>query len=489
MHGPAGPRAGLYAVLLLAALYPGRPAVDPSGLIEPEQVADARPVLVQDTSPRWVVGIAALKGADLAPERRYLIYSIPLLIKENLESVRFHRFSEEESEAYRRRLLELSLRRQCDRIDSIRRTREKAFFLSGTAYRPDSFRGELRREEAVLASLKELDAEELSFPEEKELEILRGEELGDLLAAPRYSAGEAARKHGLDLLIWGELEEIQGYLYVRLMGYHAALGREIFCYEDAARVEELFGVLQTLVRELGCAVRGMDCAYLTVVPSPPDSAVEINGRWMGAGRVEAVVENGEVSVRVTHPDREEALVQLRLEAKEVREVDVELAPKPRGHLSLRTIPEGAAVYMGAVWVGNTPLLIDAVPEGQQVLLKKEGYRDASFRLSPDSGDELALPLRKELYDEDAWQKRRRDRFYGSLGLFVLSVPVPLFLYSYAVDNAYAAMRFPEGTPEYDRFERRTEIFYYGYLGGLFVSATLFLNMGVDLLEYVRNAFL
>ena len=107
-------------------------------------------------------------------------------------------------------------------------------------------------------------------------------------------------------------------------------------------------------------------------------------------------------------------------------------------------------------------------------------------------DSIALrifELKKELYDEDAWQKRRRDRFYGSLGLFVLSVPLPLFLYSYAVDNAYAAMRFPEGTPTYDLFERRTEIFYYGYLGGLFISATLFLNMGVDLLEYVRNAFL
>lgn len=487
MPGPTGSKSCAGALLLLAAACLGWGGEGEEALIPTVEPTGGVAALLQDPSPAWTLGIAALEGRNLASENRYLLYSIPLLLKESLESVDSHRFDSEERAAYQRELHRLSLRLQSRRIEKIRDRREQDFWLDGDT--EETFAEEIRRQGEVYDLLKQLPVSEVPFPREKPIHLKEGREMGDLLAPPQYSVSEYARKQALDVLVWGELEEIQEYLYLRVVGYHRVLDRELFRYEDAATVEELHAALDNVRREFGCSVRGGGCAFLTVTPAPADGAVEINGRWMGTGEVRgAPVEAGEAVVTVSRTGYLTASVQIDLAPGEEKTLAVELVSAARRTVSLTSTPPSAAVYLGAVWIGKTPLLLDVPSNRGRLVLKKEGYRDAGTFVGPASPGELSVSLDRRLYDEETWQRKRRDRFYASFAVFALSVPFPLYLYNYAVDNAYATVRTVVGSPEYDRLRRRTDLYYYGYLGTLYVSLTLFLNMGLDLWEYVKNAF-
>jgi hypothetical protein len=93
-------------------------------------------------------------------------------------------------------------------------------------------------------------------------------------------------------------------------------------------------------------------------------------------------------------------------------------------------------------------------------------------------------LRKQILDELYWQEKKRDTFYTSLGIWAVSLPFPIFLYGYAVDNARAANRSVVGSDDYNKFRRNTEFTYAGYFATLFISVTLFVKMFINMLEYV-----
>jgi hypothetical protein len=440
----------------------------------------------QDT---WVVGIASLKGVNLSAQNRYLVHSIPLLFMESIQNAIIHRFTAEEKNRYGIQRREAALREQRKKIREIKDRQEREFFQSGGEYQREPFAAELQRAYAKLDSLKAEEADTVSPPGEVGVILRQGQEIGGLMSPPVFSPAEYARMHNLDLFFWGEIEEIQEYLLVRIYGYHTLLSETAFRYEDAATVESLSGMLEAMTEQVARDVRGGDTATLTIVTEPPGCTVEINGRWLGSGPLERVaVDPGEAAVRVSRTGYREALAALSLEPGEERELVVSLSPLDLQEVRISSLPSGANVYLGALWQGTTPLTLAVPPEKQHLLVKKEGYREEGLLASPEMPEEVTVALKQELFDEGAWQKRRRDIFYGSLGAFALSLPVPLFLYSLAVDSAYAGLRETIGSPAYDTFIRRTELFYYGYLGTLFVSVTLFINMGVDLLEYVSRAF-
>ena len=108
----------------------------------------------------------------------------------------------------------------------------------------------------------------------------------------------------------------------------------------------------------------------------------------------------------------------------------------------------------------------------------------AFQPKEDTPEAVRLTLRKALLDEPAWLEKKRDTFYISLGLWFVSLPFPIFLYGYAVDNAEAALRSVPGSSQYQQFYRQTELTYYAYGATLFVSIALFVKMLNDLIEYV-----
>ncbi len=122
---------------------------------------------------------------------------------------------------------------------------------------------------------------------------------------------------------------------------------------------------------------------------------------------------------------------------------------------------------------------------------KENYYDSRLELSSTSPQNVETVLVSRGYDWEEETRLSRERFYRSFGLFSLSVGVPIILYGAYQD--YTGL-FPSGSvrpdlsdEERQRVVREGSALFYGYYGGIALSAGFFGNMIWRLVDYIRTA--
>jgi hypothetical protein len=206
-------------------------------------------------------------------------------------------------------------------------------------------------------------------------------------------------------------------------------------------------------------------------------------RGIGATRMR-FLPPGRVTVLVSAPGYIDEQRELILNPYEHQSLEIKLEQKETLAITLITNPEGADVYIDSRWSGITPLELDLLHADQRLLIKKEGFKDLVFDIDESTPPYVEFDLRRKILDELYWQEKKRDTFYSSLGIWAVSLPFPIFLYGFAVDNARAANRAATGSDEYNKFRRNMELTYAGYFATLFISVTLFVKMFLNMLEYV-----
>jgi hypothetical protein len=447
----------------------------------------------EETEKNWVVGFSSFKAIAVTKEHRYLVHSIPLLLREELRSLDLHCLGVEEKEAYRKDIVKNQIHNYLKDLEKIQQEEQDMLFSQDKdPYNPMEARKSLaelgRKKRAIRDAvqwLRELPRDRIAVTEEKPIVFEEGEEKGTLLFSPRLSPSGLAKRENLDFLVWGEVEEIQGYLFMKIRGYNSVLGREVYAYEIGGSPEELQTALEEAIYGLAEQILGRPWASLAVEPQPAGSSVIINEIFKGVGKIRArFLRPGRVRVLVRALGYIEQEREYMLSPYEKRAVSIELQQKQTIALTVTTHPEGADVYLDSRWSGITPLELDLVYPEQRLILKKEGFKDLVYDIDESTPSVLDLTLRKQILDEIYWQEKKRDSFYSSLGIWAVSLPFPIFLYGYAVDNARAANRSTPGTEEYKRFRRNTELTYAGYFATLFISVTLFVKMFLNMLEYV-----
>ena len=317
----------------------------------------------------------------------------------------------------------------------------------------------------------------------------------ELISRPLSLIIRALRNYweeGVNLLIWGSLEQVQGYLYLEIRALDAHLGREVFYWSDAAEPEELYDGMEEAAAGLSKVLWGRDWASLAVDTSPPGGEVYVSGTYAGRApvRLDYLVP-GTVEVRVQAEGYRTEVLRLDLEPfAEVRELVVleERTPDP---LQVTSTPSGAAVYDGSSWLGITPLSVRRPEEPSRVVLRLEGYPEQVVYLGPDSHPEITVSFALDDPAPAELQARRRDAFYTAFGIFALSVPLPLFFWG-ATNDAYSAFLLAATSATYDpaevdRLSGQVETYYNTYLATLGVSGALLVNMVIHLIRYVGAA--
>ena len=74
-------------------------------------------------------------------------------------------------------------------------------------------------------------------------------------------------------MIWGTLEEYEGYLYFEVYALSPHLGKEVFVYRNAVQPEEISYFLSDINQELAVIVLGSESASLTIHPEPMESEI------------------------------------------------------------------------------------------------------------------------------------------------------------------------------------------------------------------------
>jgi hypothetical protein len=163
--------------------------------------------------------------------------------------------------------------------------------------------------------------------------------------------------------------------------------------------------------------------------------------------------------------------------------------EPGDSFELDSEPEGAAVYEGSQWLGATPLSVGKPDDLNRFLLRKEGYLDFPLYAGPGVAETVTVPLTLDEIDPLQIQNQRRDELYRAFGFFALSIPIPIFCWGLVNDYLVGAQiaKNAGNDDEFDRMIRTGNGFYYGYWGTLAVSTSLFVNMMVRLVRYLRAA--
>jgi len=448
----------------------------------------------QDQEPFYRLGISAFQGRKASPENGYLAYSIPLLIKERLESVPRHFFKPQERWEHQRAVIRLEQRRLADKLSALRQERDELLFKSlNPRAREEALKaGDLRIEEAIrrLNYLRTLAPAEIAFPEQKPLAIQTGKQAGQLLDFPAFSPLLLARSEQVHLLVYGSFEEVQEYLYFEIRALDSVQEKEVFFYSDAGPKERLYALLEEALAGLTSQVYGAERSSLLVKPQPEDSDLFLAGKFAGRGpSLFEYLAPGQVELRASHPGYRDEARTLNPEAGGRLELELPLQRLEPELVEVRTQPPEAGVYLGSQWKGLSPLELEKTGLRERLLLRLEGYENASVYLDAETPPSFDIRLIEAGVDREEVQKRKKDRFYTAFGWLALSLPLPFFFYSITADYALAVGE-AQSAGSYEEASRLYRIgngYYYAYWGSLAVSGSLFINVVVRLIDYIGSA--
>lgn len=489
-------RALLYlltAMLVLPARWAPAQARAPSAAGTPVQPVLRPP---KDDRPGWAVGFAALEPLDLKPESLYLAYSIPLILREKLLSIREHRLSEDERRSHGQQLVNRKVREVSAQLVTRRRERD-ALAAGSTASQRELRDLQTKQEQIDLLTrevrfLEGLDPAQVEVKETKPVSFgsAAAPDSAGLLPSPRYSPLQAARVADLDLLVFGTIEQVDDVLFLTVRAIDFPRGRVLVEYQDAFGSADAYGSLAGLADALAGAILGREWGRLRVRSEPSDAQISVNGEFAGVGEAfVAFAPTGELEVSVERRGYLAVREAVSVTAGEQAEIGVVLVPAPEVMLTLTSSPLLADVYLDSRYVGRTPVELPRPAGLERVELRKEGFDGQAFHLSPQSPLDLQKVLRPSIYNPVERQKSEREGFYRAAGVWALTIPLPLFFWAVSLDQVTAFQAATLAGDAADQLELvvRYRRSYAGYLGGLFVNLSLFTNVIISLVRYVAAA--
>ncbi len=435
------------------------------------------------------VGFAAWGGGALEARDEYLRASLPLELRDRLSGAGERELADDERRALAASLARKRAQTLSTQLRDAARARDEVLFKA----LPEDERAkalaplEARRRELLEALLRmEQDLPHLQVLP-RAIPLLY--EPADLIEAPRYSVAAAGRKAGVDLIVWGRLEPLEGHLYWRVGCHSVLLDRELFAVEDVSSPQDIAAATAKAVAGLAEALLGRPWSSLTVASVPPGSRVRVDGRPQGIGPVDLrFLTPGPHEIEVSLEGYRTYTTTVFLEPFARQTVEATLEPLDARTVRLSSAPAGALVYRDSLYVGATPLDLALPPAGVVTYrLVADGYFDRYQSVDAAGPSSIEATLRRRLVDPSEWQEVRRRRFFRSLGAFALSIPIPIVSYAIALDSGLARQHTAPGTDEYDTLTRRAVIGTALWAGGIFASVVLGINMAADLREYIRYA--
>ena len=323
-----------------------------------------------DEQKTYRAAVAAFEAVTLTEDQEYLKTSIPQLLFERLSDIPSHRLSETEITRYRERLLRTAVVNAGKELASIILQRDQLIFSENTQSKIETDRTiydeKIAAQREKLAELQAMEASKIEVAAEKPLVFFTGTDQLLLNVSSKASPElmkSLSEKDKLDMIIYGSLEEIQGYLYIEVFVYSALSGKNLSVVQDAVATDNAFSVVDSLSEEVAQSVVGRPWGTLIINPVPITAEVYMNGMLAGVGQTTVkYLEPGEKTIVVRAEGYREESRTLELAVNKTETLSVELSEQPKRSLTITSRPIGADMYIGALWVGKTPATVEP-PEG------------------------------------------------------------------------------------------------------------------------------
>ncbi|MFI5368699.1 MAG: PEGA domain-containing protein, partial [Spirochaetia bacterium] len=317
--------------------------------------------------------------------------------------------------------------------------------------------------------------------------IKEGSGVGKLLDLPSVGSADYCAAQGLDLLVWGMLKEVQGYLLLEVWAFDATRGTIVLSSREAANRDQIYAFMPTVGKDLAGIILGREWTRLAFNPDPPGASLYVDDVLVASGVSPSLyLSPGTKTIRVSARGYREETRTVTLEPGQQFPLDVKLDKRIEGSVTVTSEPSGADLYVDSIWKGKTPVSVELPPSRSRGVLSLTGFYDLPFSIGPDSLEQLSFPLQMDVGARDLLQKRARNEFYVSFGLFAVSIVLPLFSYALAIDSVVHENEFllQGQTSQAASAHLNYQIYLGGYYAGMAVSAALFTWMIFRIVHYV-----
>lgn len=443
---------------------------------------------IEDVNETWRIGLSRFKSIDLEDENLYLTMNLPVLILEKIRICKDHFLSGEEKEGYRRNLLEELIDERENELHSLLNELDKLYFSERRS--EDTVKNFNERIEELrnqIEKLKEYPMEKIEVDDKKPVAVADGENSNELLEEMLFSPEYMAILYSLDMYIYGTIEEIEDYFFITVNVWNRALGEQQLEIKDAASKTGIQELGERIASQIVRIVLGRDWALLSIEVSPDEADIYLDGEYLGSGRVNnVIVEPGMHVVSVVSEQYTDRRIDYFVDKSKKNELFIELEKADIETVRIDSFPFGADVYDGSTWVGKTPVSIPKTEDLKRLIIKAPMFGTEKLTLSPDSPGDIFLRLSPFKMDTDMYIEKKRDEFYRAAGFFVLTFPLPFFLYSMSVDYAsgYVISSQNNDTEGMTKNLQRSTVAYHTYLGSLVVVVSMLINTVVNLAEYI-----
>ncbi|MAG13302.1 MAG: hypothetical protein CMN78_01770 [Spirochaetales bacterium] len=450
-------------------------------------IPPAHGINIRDKRLSWRVGVAEFTGKSLSGENSYLSSSYPLLLLESVLSADVHLLSVQERNLYRRFLVDIEMDRVRGALDDARYRRDVS------AVKGTENNAQIETLGSELSEMLTFDIASIIVDEKKPVEVVQFGEQG-LLPAIEFELDKTAAEHELDLLISGSIEEIESYLFVDVVLYMPA-GDRIETLQIAFSRDLMEDASATIQNDLRTRVLGREWSRMIIDAHYGDADIFVDGEFRGIGRV--TVENmipGNHIVEITAPGHESFRDEVLLSQNQEAVLDVALSPVDVAQTTIRTLPEGALVYALSEYRGTSPVDMPKKARAIQAVIRKEGYADFLLPMLPDSG-EVTISLLPDIMNREELLDEQRTRFYMVFAAFVMSLPIPIYLFDITNSLTSVFLAEAERSPsdrnveEARRILTLRQISLSGYIGGFFLSVALLIDAIFELATYLDLAHL
>jgi len=440
----------------------------------------------------WILCITAFDYSMLSPARRITGEVVTRNLVSRLNTVSYRFRIDPEYAYYEGYAWQQSLTAAAKALAQKQEERSRMLYRGDPDWR---YRTNLKKINADIEKLQEeylkKEAEKPLIHQEPTFRLMQANVSGTYPAPPKPGAERRfCLTQKVDAFLTGEVREFHGRYFVLLRLY--TLYTNSYVYEDDIifSMEDTDGAVDEIAARLTAVLAGNRPAGIAISASPPNTQILINQNYAGRGTVETRDHPpGTVTVAFAAEGFMPETVETELFPGELAEIDVFLVPMHFADVQIGVPGKtGAAVYQGALYVGQAPLTLRLPVEQLNYVVAETGRNEMGKAVfaSPDIPDGMFdVSLKTKRYPPPGEKRvnKARSRYYwawGSTWVAAIAAWVTNGIYA----SQYGALQYERYD---DAFLQNTLRMYYISTGAVIVVGGVVVYKFIQLGRYLNTA--
>jgi len=324
------------------------------------------------------------------------------------------------------------------------------------------------------------------------LKMLAADTNGMLLKPPENPAQTCASKK-IDMLVHGSIRMVGSFVAIDAALYLASVGRDVWNATEYAAPDGIDAAVTALARPLAEAMLGKPFSLIRYEVTPAYADMAIDGK-PATDAIQLFFAAGTHEASARAPGFSSRSVSFDVEPGNDTTVELRLDPLDAVGFSISSQPEGARVHVDGAFVGQAPVAVPPAAYPRVGRISMPGYGDVQIIIRPDAilDDQNIIMVPSDGLIFDARFDKAKDKFYRSLGWFVVSLPLPvlsggLFQNYYQTAGQYLADHPSPDPAITESINSR----FYGWQAAFWasaaISAGLAINAIISLIGYIGSA--